>query len=60
MKHWKTDRTKFLKENPYRGPYLSHSEAEAWAAKIRAVHLDSFKVIKTPKGFHVVQGIPNA
>ena len=55
MKYWKTERNKFMEENPYRGPYATLGEAESWAAKIRAAHRDVFRVIAVDGGFEVEQ-----
>ena len=55
MKYWKTERNKFLKENPYCGPYATLEQAESWAAKIRAAHRDAFRVIAVDGGFEVEQ-----
>ena len=60
MRYWKTDRDKFYVEHPYCAPYRTREQAEAWAAKIRAVHNDVFRVVPIEGGWGVEQDLPRA
>lgn len=60
MRYWKgVSGAEFLAANPYCGPYKTAAEAEAWAAKIRLVHRDTFRVIAGPHGYDVEQDVPD-
>lgn len=57
MKYWKANRYAFLDAHPYKGPYDREEDAVAWAAQVQAVHADRFDVIKTERGYEVVQDV---
>lgn len=58
MSYWRTDPEKWREKNPYEAPYQTLEAAEEWAAKIRDVHRDTFRVIHVDGGFGVEQDIP--
>lgn len=58
MSYWRVDHFEWSKKNPYRAPYQTPEAAEEWAAKIRVIHRDKFKVIPISGGYGVEQDIP--
>lgn len=58
-KYWKVNRYEWITSNPYKGPYALREDAESWAAKMRAVHTDTFRVVYTRHGYIVQQDVPS-
>ena len=62
MKHWKTDRYKWLEKHPYpENGFGSLAEAQDHCRQIRQVHTDKFTPLALPNGrWTVEQDIQNA